>query len=159
MVVSSSRGNGLRGSRAALGLALALAVGLGGCSGADDAEGGGGEGAPEAPAADAPLATVDGIAIPADVGLCAQNLVPTVGAGRLEFSWSAVPGATQYAVRATKAPPGATELTELFAGLQTATRYAFPEATSGVAYRIEVYALAEREPLCVLDGVNGVTPG
>jgi len=73
------------------------------------------------------------------------------------FSWSAVPEATQYAVKATKAPEGATTLTTLYEDLQSTRSYSFPERVAKTSYQIEVYALKDATPLCQLDGVNGIT--
>ncbi len=104
---------------------------------------------------------VGGVTIPTTIKLCSQSLTAVSSSTTAGFTWSAVPNATRYAVLANKAPTGATTLTEVFSGTVDGTArggsYTFPERVSGTSYTIEVYALAGSEPLCQLDGVNGIT--
>ena len=104
---------------------------------------------------------VAGITIPSTLKLCTQSLTATSSSTSSGFSWKAVPTATRYAVRATKAAKDATVTTELFNDFVTGTdagaSYTFPERVSGTSYMIEVYAIAGSDPVCQLDGVNGIT--
>ncbi len=104
---------------------------------------------------------VGGVTIPTAIKRCTQSLTAVSSSTKAGFSWKAVPTATRYAVLATKAPRGATTLTELFNGIVDGTpnggSYDFPERVSGTSYTIEVYALAGSDPVCQLDGVNGIT--
>lgn len=104
---------------------------------------------------------VGGIIIPASIKLCAERQTAVSSSTSSGFSWSAVPSATRYAVLANKAAKDATTLTEVFNGIvegaASGGKYTFPERVAGTTYTLEVYALAGSEPLCLLDGVNGIT--
>ncbi|MFO0675774.1 MAG: hypothetical protein U0169_04530 [Polyangiaceae bacterium] len=104
---------------------------------------------------------VGGVTIPKTLKLCTQSLTASGSSTAAGFSWKAVPDATRYAVLASKAPKDAKDLTELFNGIvdgsTTGGSYTFPEYVSGTSYVIEVYAVKDSEPLCQLDGVNGIT--
>ena len=159
------------------GLSIALAVvvgtlgGLGcssddtpepgtGSSGSATATSGGASGAAgsSSGAAERPLDTIDGIDIPVTLTLCGA-LVPTVSDEDVGFDWSgAPPETTQYALRLAKSAPGSTSAATLAEKVQAETTIAVGERTAGVSYRIDVYALQDRTPLCTLGGVNVVTP-
>lgn len=103
------------------------------------------------------LTVIDGIEIPVSIETCAERLSPIVSKADITFNWAAHPGANQYAVRARKSPNG-TDTVETFAGVQAETLYAYGERVAETKYVIEVYALADRTPLCTYGGVNGTTP-
>lgn len=100
---------------------------------------------------------VGGVTIPSDAKLCTQKLTAAGSTTVVSFSWSDVPSATKYAVRAFKSAAGATTEDTVFEGLQTEKAYTFPDRVSGAFYRIEVFAVQDTTVLCQLDGVNGVT--
>lgn len=96
--------------------------------------------------------------MPVSLELCG-NIVPTLGSGNIEFSWNGAPASTtQYAVRLGKTPAGASDPTILVEGVQAEASVATGERVAGTAYRVDIYALQDRTPLCVLSGMNVVTP-
>lgn len=106
----------------------------------------------------APLDVIDGIDIPASLTLCGA-LVPTVSDEDIRFDWTGAPPATtQYALRLGKTPSGASTATTLAERVQAETSLEVGERASGASYRLDVYALQDRTPLCTLGGTNSVAP-
>jgi hypothetical protein len=179
-----SLGIRLRGSRLATGIVAVVAMAMAACSddatavapsgdagtgadGATNANGDGGSVGNERGEAGSDaganggdpdvLAVIDGVVIPIDIQLCPQTMSPTVSATKIEFQWSAVPNATRYAVRATKAPTNSENATVVFEGLDTALKFTFDESASGTTYSLLVAALNGSTPLCLLGGVDRVS--
>lgn len=106
------------------------------------------------------LDEIAGVSIPIDLALCG-NLVPGVSSADIEFSWSGASAeTTQYALRLAKiATPNKDDLssyTTMVERLQSEPKILVGEKASGTTYRLDVYALNERTPVCVLGGFNSV---
>lgn len=144
----------------ALAASLVLGLGLVACDGDDGAASSSSSSSSSSGSGAAPK-VVGGVTIPATIKLCPENMTAVTSSTSAGFSWRPVASATRYAVLANKAPKDATVLTEVFNGIvegkDSGGSYTFPERVSGTSYTIEVYALAGNEPLCQLDGVNGIT--
>lgn len=107
--------------------------------------------------------TIAGVNIPADTPLCTNGgQFTAIGStSDVAFSWSAVAAATDYAVKLSKVPPGSNDFVTLVERVQPAVQQRevrAGERQSGAAYRVMVVALDGTTALCVVDGVNGVTP-
>lgn len=141
----------------------ALAFFLAACSGSGDStpnggDSNGGDSNGETPGGSSGASiTVAGIAMPDDLEAC-MGITPGVSRNDIEFSWPAVEGATQYAVRLSKAAKEDDQdlslYTTMVERLQTEPSIATGERTPGITYRIDAYALDDRAPVCVILGVN-----
>ncbi|MFO0666813.1 MAG: hypothetical protein U0174_22875 [Polyangiaceae bacterium] len=106
---------------------------------------------------------IGGIVIPNTLPLCtsATGGIFTASGGTT-WSWSAAKnGGTHYAIKITKAPPGATTTTTLVDKLFPAsdpTSAAAGESSKGTYYAITGAIVKDGTPLCTMDGANGVTP-
>jgi hypothetical protein len=134
----------------------------------DDAGGSGGAGAGGNSSSSTQTGTsplepivVDGVSIPRDLELCAESMTPNVGPNDVSFEWMPVTSANLYAVRAYRTDGEFVEITDdllVHEGLQETTTYSFGERTSGISYRLDVYAIEDTTALCVLGGFNMVGP-
>lgn len=108
---------------------------------------------------------IGGIVIPASLPLCTSatgGIFIASGGGNVGWTWSPTKnGGTHYAIKITKAPPGATTTTTLIDKLVPATDR--PEITTGerdkgTYYGITGAIVKDTTPLCTMDGANGITP-
>ena len=104
------------------------------------------------------LDEIDGIGMPLELGLCG-NIVPGISSDNIEFTWNGAPDTTtQYAVRLSKTATANKDdlagYTTMIERVQAEASVATNEKVSGTTYRIAIYALQDRTPLCVLSGFN-----
>jgi hypothetical protein len=79
------------------------------------------------------------------------------------FAWTPVtqPPATRYAVLFTKLPPGATTplvITERTIKASDELKVQSGERVTGVSYKVRVVAYDDKGPVCIVDGINGLSP-
>jgi hypothetical protein len=109
---------------------------------------------------------IGGIVIPASLPLCTSTtggiFIASSGGSNVGWTWSPTKnGGTHYAIKITKAPPGATTTTTLIDKLVPATdrpEIMTGERDKGTYYGITGAIVKDSTPLCTMDGANGITP-
>lgn len=104
---------------------------------------------------------IDGVEVRSDLALCVGSMSPTVSAHSVTFEWPEIADANRYAVQAYQSEGQITVISDellMYSGIQETRSYTFHGRASGVMYMLQVYALNDDTPLCLLGGVNMVGP-